>query len=785
MNPNKFLFLWCCIGLWCVTVQLHAQSIQGVVRDNTGQTLVGVSVYAKNSPISTYTNANGEFVLQKMPKGKYTFVWKYMGYNDHRAIYYVTKDSVYNLNIELKESTQDIAEVVVYAKSKAQRLREAVYKPDVISLSALKTSVQPVVELVSKAAGIRVRTNGGMGSRVNISLNGIGGKGVQTFIDGIPVELLGKGYELTNLPPNMIAQMAIYKGIVPVEFSTDSPGGVISISTPDSKQNYLDLSLTAGSWGTQMAGMAWQFKLDTAGRHSIKSNSFYSYSDNDYTMYNVEIITDALGNTELGTSPRFNDQYWSWLTNLEYNYQGTLWADKLKLVGTYSQTDKNLQHGLTAETPWGETRSQMKQLSLTTVWQKTFTNQLNASIILGGSQQQEAFVDTASKVYYWGPSSVPKQNKGEISYFENGRTPVLDITNAFGKTMWSYSLNTSNELKFNNLSSYQRIKTKDNAVAQTNTEVNQVPQELMKSVSGLAIESRVLDDDLVNVLSLKHFYTINKGEILKTNNTLDTVVQNRQSEFGFGNVLSYTLLRDWKVFAGYEHLYRLPERMELFGDGLIVGSNLNLKPENSQNINLGISLYNPLYSVLAKGFYRQVQNQIFLSALGVGVTPVHLNLHTTRILGTEIEGRYNPVRQLQLFGNITWQHITLQAVDEFGKIGEQYIGQKIPNTPTFFGNAGLNYGLSNRFMANDQLVLSYDLSYVHAFFLGWEQDGLSDTKATIPTQFVQNASLSYSLQDGRYALSLSVTNLANALAYDNFKVQKPGRSIFLKLRYTL
>ncbi|MEJ7658792.1 MAG: hypothetical protein WKG07_03765 [Hymenobacter sp.] len=54
--------------------------------------------------------------------------------------------------------------------------------------------------------------------------------------------------------------------------------------------------------------------------------------------------------------------------------------------------------------------------------------------------------------------------------------------------------------------------------------------------------------------------------------------------------------------------------------------------------------------------------------------------------------------------------------------------------------------------------------------------GFAATKATIPSQLVQNAGLSYALAGERLTLSAELHNLANTAAYDNYNVQRPGRS---------
>ena len=50
------------------------------------------------------------------------------------------------------------------------------------------------------------------------------GKAVKFFIDGVPLEMLGKGVDLSTLPVNMADRVEIYKGVVPVHLSTDAMG---------------------------------------------------------------------------------------------------------------------------------------------------------------------------------------------------------------------------------------------------------------------------------------------------------------------------------------------------------------------------------------------------------------------------------------------------------------------------------------------------------------------------------------------------------------------------------
>ncbi|MCO7112591.1 hypothetical protein NIB75_08475 [Bacteroides uniformis] len=64
----------------------------------------------------------------------------------------------------------------------------------------------------------------------------------------------------------------------------------------------------------------------------------------------------------------------------------------------------------------------------------------------------------------------------------------------------------------------------------------------------------------------------------------------------------------------------------------------------------------------------------------------------------------------------------------------------------------------------------------------WEAYGAYDNKARIPAQHICNADITYSWRRGRYNLALECTNFLDKTAYDNYKLQKPGRAFFAKFR---
>ena len=63
---------------------------------------------------------------------------------------------------------------------------------------------------------MKLRESGGVGSDMQLMLDGFSGKHVKVFIDGVPQEGAGTAFDLNNIPVNFAERIEVYKGVVPV-----------------------------------------------------------------------------------------------------------------------------------------------------------------------------------------------------------------------------------------------------------------------------------------------------------------------------------------------------------------------------------------------------------------------------------------------------------------------------------------------------------------------------------------------------------------------------------------
>lgn len=105
---NKFFILL--MGIFLFAHQLMAQdiSVQGNVKDEKGESLIGVSIQVKGTTIGNITDIDGNYMIASVPANS-ELVFSYMGYQTQTIA--VKGNKV--INVTLKEDSQALEEVVV------------------------------------------------------------------------------------------------------------------------------------------------------------------------------------------------------------------------------------------------------------------------------------------------------------------------------------------------------------------------------------------------------------------------------------------------------------------------------------------------------------------------------------------------------------------------------------------------------------------------------------------------------------------------------------------------
>src|SRR5215217_3025342 len=759
--------------------------ISGYVKDGS-EVISGASIVLKGTKTGTTSNAEGYYELTDVMPGNYALIVSYLGYFSETKSISLKKGQKLNLTFSLKKDLLQLHNVNISGKTKTQDLKESGFAVNAIDTKKFANTTADLNQILNRSTGVRIREQGGLGSDFKFSINGLSGKQVKFFIDGIPMEVMGGAMSLNNIPVNLADRLEVYKGVVPVTLGADAMGGAVNVVTSQKVSNYIDLSHSYGSFNTNRSALTSQFTDKKTGI-IVKASGFLNSSDNNYKMKGVDVITGGtregnyisdLNGAEYVTtnSRRFHDNYFSALGQLEAGITNKSWADVLFIGAGYNEVHQDLQTGFDQKTVYGNVSRTSYAKSATLRYKKDnlFTEGLSLSAFASRSQDNYRTTDTLFGKYNWGGTW------NESGYTEMGNgiktIGVIKRPRTYAMANMSYVINPNHSLNLNY--TLDHLKNKNYNALQV--ESDSLPGKINKQIVGLAYQQDLLEGKLVNTIFAK-YYNLGLDRAKYINRVL-TAQDTTASNLGYGIATRYRLPMGFGIKASYEHAYRLQEAEEMFGDGLNLQGNPDLKPESSDNINVGafysFNVNKNSFFIEASGFYRNAKDFIFpVPDLRSNVLK-NENQSSVRITGFESELRYSYDQLFAVGLNMTYQNAI--NTTKTGQTESYYVegtyNNKIPNQPWLFGNADFSIGKNDVFGKDTRLQFNWFTQYINWFYLTWESKGNPNGKSDIPTQFIHNASLSYSMNKGRYNISAECRNLTDHLAYDNFKLQKPGRA---------
>lgn len=758
-------------------------TLSGRVTDTNQEPLAMVGVAVLGSTSGAYTNDDGRYNLS-LPAGKHTLVVQLLGYESVRQEVNLSRNTT--LDFQLSESSTNLDNVMVFGKSQSQQLREGAFSVNAVEIKELANSITNLNDIVNRTTGIRVRTEGGLGSDFELSVNGMAGSSVRYFIDGVPMDTKGSEVSLANFPVNIIDHVEIYKGVVPAYLGADALGGAINIITKREKRNMLDASVSVGSFHTYIADFNAQYFLPKTDI-VIKPTLGYNYSKNDYTMKGVDVWDEASEKYVQKDMKRFHDDYLSLLAEVEVGIRDQKWADELAVSASYSKVNNELQTGSLQTVVYGKAERQQDAWNVQARYRKQdfLLRHLDANALLSHTWDNSVTIDTAFRQYRWTGKFIETSRSeimGRDRMMRHYKRPLTIV-----RANLNYDFNAQHALNLN----YMLTRNGNRRYDEVDTGFEPSNDVMTKHILGLSYDQHLLGGKMENAFFVKDY--INHVHIEQTDLSYKTHADQidndaTKSYWGYGVGTRYLFFAPLALKASFEHSARLPLSRELLGNGSTIYPNLSLRPENSNNFNLG------LFGSLRMGrahllsyetgiFLRKVKDYIRLSVSASDGMLQYENERNVDMKGYEAEVRYSYGDVLQLTANLTYQNaINMTRLRDDGNPSPTY-KNKIPNRPWMFGNAELTLNFRDIWVRDTRLRLNYQYQYVHWFYLTWEAFGSLESKPRVPAQNIHSAGITYSWKG--YSLTVECDNLLDARAYDNYMLQKPGRSWLAKFRVLL
>jgi TonB-linked SusC/RagA family outer membrane protein len=214
------------------------KSVSGIVVDDKGELLPGVTVMVKGTSQGTVSDVNGKYFISEIPVNA-TLVFSFVGMRKQEIV--VGNQS--NINVTLQFDAIGLSEVVVTALGIEREKKTLTYATQEIDMDGLSTVKDYSLgnSLAGKIAGVSITSStGATGVSGDPRIILRGDRSIQNnnqpliVVDGIPYASAGGG--LSSINPDDVESMNILKGPAAAAlYGSSANNGVIVVTTKSGK----------------------------------------------------------------------------------------------------------------------------------------------------------------------------------------------------------------------------------------------------------------------------------------------------------------------------------------------------------------------------------------------------------------------------------------------------------------------------------------------------------------------------------------------------------------------
>ncbi|MEM6294476.1 MAG: TonB-dependent receptor [Myxococcota bacterium] len=635
-------------------------------------------------------------------------------------------------------------------------------------------------DVLKRSRGVTVRRAGGLGGRSNIGVAGLDGPRVPIFVDGIPIEFSPYSLDPSNVPVGFVDRVEIYQGVVPTRFGADALGGAVNLARDfDGYGPSSSLSYEGGSFDTHRVLGRSSVLLEGPNIYAA-IQGFYDRSQNDYPI-DVEVARDD-GSTVPTTVRRRNAEYAAGGGAVTVGVVDKPWAERLLLTGFASGYQKQLPHNVVMTLPYGSPVYGEVRPGANLDYRAQLPHDLELTVLGAYAQRRIAGEDTDRCVYDWfGQCLLERAVPGEIEPGGTDQRIVQDGGYANVTTAWAPG---RHRLQLALSPSGFTRTGRDALTPAGERDPLSLQRDLFKLVSALEYAVDLFDDALQSVTFAKHYTQAVRAERFAFGVSTLPPENRTETQWGVGQALRWKPTSWLRVKTSYEWATRLPSVDELFGNGILVVENLELRPERSHNVNLAASLSHVFerageFWLDAHGGARWIEDAI--APIPEDNRISSQNVNDARSYTVDGGGGWtSPDAWVTLEGNVTF--IDLRNTSTDGPFGP-FAGDRMPARPWLTSNGHAQLLIAEVASKTDALSLDWSTHYVHSFFRSWESAGTAAFKQVVPAQLLHDIGAAYRIRRRRteFIAAVAVHNLLDARAFDFIGSQLPTRAVRGKL----
>lgn len=217
-------------------------SLSGTVKDNLGESLLGINLIIENSKKGTSTDINGKYSISDIPNGKVVVIASSLGFKTQKKEVIINGKTV--LDFILEEDAMQLNDIVLTGVlNPKSKLESSVSVSSVTTKQIDEAAPRVTAEVFRSIPGIRSEATGGEGN-ANVTVRGIpvasgGGKFLQLHEDGLPVMQFGDvafgNADIFLRYDQTVARVEAIRGGSASTLASNSPAGIINFISKSGK----------------------------------------------------------------------------------------------------------------------------------------------------------------------------------------------------------------------------------------------------------------------------------------------------------------------------------------------------------------------------------------------------------------------------------------------------------------------------------------------------------------------------------------------------------------------
>jgi len=226
------------LALLLVSTALYAQTytISGKVTDSrTGDALIGANLYLQGTTFGAASTEGGDYEI-KAPKGRYTLVCSYIGFETKSVEVNLTGDQTFNFNLDDYEFSLSVE--VIANRAKERETPVAFTNVDKKQMEFTLGS-RDIPMVLNTTPSVYATEQGGGAGDARVNVRGFDQRNVAIMINGVPINDMENGWVYWSNWDGLsdaTSSIQVQRGLSAVNLATPSIGGTMNVISDPTQQ---------------------------------------------------------------------------------------------------------------------------------------------------------------------------------------------------------------------------------------------------------------------------------------------------------------------------------------------------------------------------------------------------------------------------------------------------------------------------------------------------------------------------------------------------------------------